>query len=186
MATLRNISSLAVVKYGIARDELPGPLIKELRTMEGLLKSELTGDFFHYDMPLKKACNLNIDWDAGEWRFSSSISGRGMEIPQQQTVKIRAGGRQCLGLAGGQLFLFDGRKISIDDFRIDLDERRITFYGICSSFKNSDGRVFKSTICYPKFHNIEVMKMNSEVIEENGKIKRERIFSRGSNVWTGL
>eukprot|EP00092_Neocalanus_flemingeri_P102199 GFUD01130711.1.p1 GENE.GFUD01130711.1~~GFUD01130711.1.p1 ORF type:complete len:175 (-),score=45.36 GFUD01130711.1:75-599(-) len=174
MVSLRKISSLAVIKYGIARDQLPRALIEELKNMEGMIKSDLTGEFI---LPFTYTSKLNIDWNAGEWRF---------RFLNQQPVKIRAGGRQSLGLAGGELFLFDDRKIFIDDFKIDLDERKITFYGVCSSVKNSDGRAFKSTISYLKFHNIEVMKMNSEVIEENGKIKRERIFSRGSNVWTGL
>eukprot|EP00092_Neocalanus_flemingeri_P034942 GFUD01038019.1.p1 GENE.GFUD01038019.1~~GFUD01038019.1.p1 ORF type:complete len:181 (-),score=33.30 GFUD01038019.1:17-559(-) len=165
MVSLRSISSLAIIKYGIARDELPLDLIEELRIMEGLIKSDLTltGEFFP----------VNFVWDNGEWRFS---------IPNQQPVTIRAGGRNFLGLAGGKLFLFDNRKISIDDFKIDLKERRITFYGMCSSVKNSDGRVFKSTISFPKFHDIDAMKMSSEVVGDHGKSKvRERIFSTANS-----
>eukprot|EP00092_Neocalanus_flemingeri_P036580 GFUD01039829.1.p1 GENE.GFUD01039829.1~~GFUD01039829.1.p1 ORF type:complete len:180 (+),score=34.62 GFUD01039829.1:57-542(+) len=152
MVSLRNISSLAVIKYGIARDELPRALIEELRKMEGRIKSELTGEF----------TTVSFVWDDGEWRF---------RILNQQTVTIRSGGRNSLGLAGGKLFLFDDRKISIDDFKIDLKERRITFYGMCSSVKNSGDRVFKSTISFTKIHNIEIMKMSSQVVEENGQCR---------------
>eukprot|EP00092_Neocalanus_flemingeri_P055751 GFUD01065957.1.p1 GENE.GFUD01065957.1~~GFUD01065957.1.p1 ORF type:complete len:172 (+),score=27.77 GFUD01065957.1:38-553(+) len=159
MATLRNISSLAVIKYGIARNELPRALIEELRKMEGRIKSELTGEF----------TTVSFVWDDGELRF---------RILNQQTVTIRSGGRNSLGLAGGKLFLFDDRKISIDDFKIDLKERRITFYGMCSSVKNADGRVFKSTISFNKVHYIDAMKMSSEVVGEHEKLNvRERIFS---------
>ena len=45
MMSLRNISSLAVNKYGIAWDEMPQPLFGELNKIEERIKSELTGDF---------------------------------------------------------------------------------------------------------------------------------------------
>eukprot|EP00092_Neocalanus_flemingeri_P037529 GFUD01040864.1.p1 GENE.GFUD01040864.1~~GFUD01040864.1.p1 ORF type:complete len:256 (-),score=76.00 GFUD01040864.1:49-816(-) len=176
MMSLRKISSSAVIKYGIAWDELPWPLNEELKAMEELIKSDLTGQFSYTEM--SHASKLKIGWDAGEWRFS---------FLNQQPVQIRAGERQCLGMAGGELFLFENREISIDDFTIDLEERKITFYGVCSSVKNSDGREFKSTIRFTKFHSMEAMKMNSEVIGDDGKIKaRERIYSKAGYVWITL
>eukprot|EP00092_Neocalanus_flemingeri_P037528 GFUD01040863.1.p1 GENE.GFUD01040863.1~~GFUD01040863.1.p1 ORF type:complete len:251 (-),score=71.86 GFUD01040863.1:105-857(-) len=176
MMTLRKISSSAVIKYGIAWDELPWPLNDELKTMEELIKSDLTGQFTYTEMSY--VSKLKIGWDAGEWKFS---------FLNQQPVQIRAGERQCLGMAGGELFLFDNREISIDDFKIDLEERKITFYGMCSSVKNSDGRKFKSTISFTKFHTMEAMKINSEVVGENGKVKiKERIYSKAGYVWITL
>ena len=85
-----------------------------------------------------------------------------------------------MGLSGGDFFLFEKRNISIDDCEIDLEGRRVTFYGLCSSTKTSDGRKFKSSLIFFKYDsgdNEDVMLMRSEVVGEAGQVKvRERRF----------
>ena len=45
------------------------------------------------------------------------------------TIKIRAGKKNDLGLLGGELFLFPGREIVMDAFKLDFEKRTIKYYG---------------------------------------------------------
>jgi len=173
--TLSYLSSLAVIKNGIERNELevPKTIIKDLGVMEKIINDEMTGEFTYTDPDYDS--KMDIAWSPGEWRFTQR---------NQEPVKIRAGRRENLGLAGGEIFLFEGRKISIDDFNIDLEEKKIKFYGKCSSVKTYCGRDFKSTFSFIKFHGRDAMKVNSELIGEFGvKKAREKIFSRAGFEW---
>ena len=106
MMSLRNLSKLAVIKYGVddAKNELevPQALISELETLEELVKSQLqlTGHFT-VDDDITSSARLDVSWSNGEWKFTPL---------GQQTISIRAGRRQDLGLAGGELFLFRNRQ----------------------------------------------------------------------------
>ena len=165
--TLRKLSSLTVVEYGIAWNEVPQPLHGELGKLEEMIKSDLTGNFL-FVTEASHIGKLKIDWSGGEWRFT---------ISNQPSISIRAGRRECLGLPGGELFLFKENKIFIDDVRIDLEGRRIMFYGICSSINDSDGSKFKSSISLLKYNSKDVMKMKSEVVGECGQVKvKERRY----------
>jgi len=173
--TLSYLSSFAVIKYGIERNErdVPKTIIKDLEVLEKRIIDELTGQFTYTDPDYDS--KMDIEWSPGEWRFT---------LMNQEPVKIRTGRRENLGLAGGDLFLFEGRKISIDDFNIDLEEKKIKFFGKCSSVKTSLGREFKSTFSFIKFLGRDAMKVNSELIGKFGlKKAKEKIFSRAGFEW---
>ena len=146
MATLKEICKMEVIKLGAPREELPKTILKEVEIMEEKMKTFFTGSF-------SNICNssyssLKIDLVDGEWHFT---------VCAQPTLKIRGGGSNFLGLPGGQMFLFPGRKVTIDDFKIDLLGREVTFHGKCSSSKDSSGRTFKSSICFAPYSLLGVM-----------------------------
>ena len=122
-----------MIKYGIAREDLPQLLYGELDPIEQLVKSQLNGDFSYW------VC-LTIAW-AGHWLFT---------FLGQQT-ELGAGVKNCLGPGGGELFLFKGWEISVDDFIFDLDRRKVTFFG---------------NISFSRFGDTLGMKMGSELIGE--------------------
>ena len=156
-----------LVKYGVdvAKNELelPRPLISELETLEECMKSELTGHFT-YRAPTFSS-QLDIAWSNGEWTFTPL---------NQQPISIRAGRRQDLGLAGGELFLFNNRKISINDFKMDLKGRRIFFFGKCSSSKTPEDRQFLCRVSFFKVDNLDLMEMRSVVLGEAGLMKVQK------------
>eukprot|EP00092_Neocalanus_flemingeri_P001223 GFUD01001305.1.p1 GENE.GFUD01001305.1~~GFUD01001305.1.p1 ORF type:complete len:153 (-),score=37.73 GFUD01001305.1:136-594(-) len=136
MLTLKNMCKMVVVKYGLAKEEIPQSLIEEIEHMEGRIQSELTGVLTSfYDSDIK------VEWSTGEWSFTPC---------NQPSIKIRAGRRNCLGSRGGELFLLPGRNVVIEDFKINLEERRVTveFLGSCSSVAKPDtyNRMLKSTV----------------------------------------
>ena len=143
MKTLREISKMAVIKFDIARDQLPDVLMKEIEVMESKINTELTGK---YDK-MQRRCSgsyhrIEIGWSNGEWNLGIT---RRKEV---STLKIRAGMTNYLGQLGGELFLFPGREIVIDDFDIDFEERMIKFYGSCSSAEETAEKRFKSSISF--------------------------------------
>ena len=120
MMTLREITMMAVIKFDIPRDQLPEILVNEIEEIEDKINTELTGKFEssgYYD-------RIEIGWSRGEWSLSFL---RRKEV-LSSTIKIRAGKRNDLGLLGGELFLFPGREIVMDDFKIDFERRMIKFF----------------------------------------------------------
>ena len=146
--SLRYLSSLAVIKYGIAREDLPQPLYGELDPIE-----HLNGYFSYRVFGQVNPLCLTIAW-AGHWLFP---------FVGQQT-ELGAGVKNCLGPGGGELFLFKGWEISVDDFIFDLDRRKVTFF---------------SNISFSRFGDTLRMKMGSELIGD------DRIEKVRERVWIG-
>ena len=113
MATLKEICKMEVIKLGAPREELPKTILKEVEIMEEKMKTFFTGSF-------SNICNssyssLKIDLVDGEWHFT---------VCAQPTLKIRGGGSNSLGLPGGQLFLFPGRRLQLMISRLICWKRR--------------------------------------------------------------
>ena len=165
-STLMSLSYLSkqavttVIKHGIDFAELPVHLVKECANMEDLVKTELTGNFT-YQFPTFSS-ELKIDWNKGEWKLTPL---------NLRTISIRAGRREDLGLPGGELFLFKGSKISIEDLKIDIEASKVFFYGKSSSRKTSEHGEFKCTLEFFKGNYVDWMMMISEVVGETGKME---------------
>eukprot|EP00092_Neocalanus_flemingeri_P023694 GFUD01025697.1.p1 GENE.GFUD01025697.1~~GFUD01025697.1.p1 ORF type:complete len:204 (+),score=49.17 GFUD01025697.1:67-678(+) len=149
METLKQISMSVVIELGMSRAQLPLTLKNEVEIMEERIMSEWTGIFSNSESrPVK------IDWSGGEWTFSPQMrrvyvyrrhSGWSTLRPLPP-CKIKAGSTNDLGYPGGRLFLFPGRKICIDDYKITGKERKAIFYGTHSSFMLGTGRQFTATL----------------------------------------
>jgi hypothetical protein len=167
MKSLRENCKLAVIKHGSSRTELPTTLAQEIETMEGNLKIVFSGTFYYYVDNYTGF--LNIAWEDGEWQLSLN----------QETLCIRTGVDNCLGNQGGDIFLFPGRQVTISDFSIDLDERKVFFYGTCSTNKTLNRRQFRSI--YGFSSNSSRMLISSEVFGETGHHKTHtRLFANVS------
>ena len=165
--SLRNLSKLALISHSVDREGLPTHLIDEVTKMEKIIITEMTGDFTYRDRFY--FTKLHIGWFDGGWQFS---------LLNQEVIHIRAGRRECLGLSAGELFLFNKRKVTVDYWTCDHHEKKINFYGVCSSAKASGGRPFRSSITFYKYPNISWMKIRSVVVGEGGQEKvRSRMFS---------
>ena len=167
MESLKELCKIAVIKQGISTTELPQTVAKEVEVIESRLKLFFTGTFCY--MKDFAESTLKIGWKNGEWQFTQL---------NRNTLRIRAGVENILGSQGGDLFLFPSRRVTIDDYRIDWDGRKVTFCGKCSSAKSSNGRQFRSTLAFPVLGSNMSMSMRSQVyIEEKGLYKEnEREF----------
>jgi hypothetical protein len=164
MKSLKEICKLAVIKQGLSRTDLPQVVSEEVEIMEEKLKSVFSGIFF--SSKDDAISSLKIAWENGEWQLTPL---------NQETLRIRAGVENSLGREGGDIFCLPGRQVSIHHFRIDLDGRKVFFYGSCSSVKNSTGRQFESLLTVMS----NKMWIYSKVfIRETGKYKRYSRFSR--------
>ena len=169
MATLMEICKMEVIKLGAPREELPKTILKEVEIMEEKMKTFFTGSF-------SNICNssyssLKIDLVDGEWHFT---------VCAQPTLKIRGGGSNFFGLPGGQLFLFPGRKVTIDDFKINLLEKEVIFHGTCSSSEDSTGRKFKSSLFFSP-DSLLVITLSRIFEEQNGKDKFSKMTLKNEN-----
>ena len=172
--SLRNISKLAMVKYGVNKTELPKDLIKEVKEMEDIVKAEMSGSFSN--LTLNYSYCLKIEWSPGEWQFVLTTNFHWTPEDWKPTLrtikmKIRAGRREHLGFAGGYLFHFPNREVTIDNFKIDLERRKILFLGKCSSVKTQEGRKFRCTLQFEKIYGVGCLTMKSKVISEAGWLK---------------
>ena len=169
MESLKELCEIAVIKQGISTTELPQTVATEVEVIESRLKLFFTGTFC-YRKDFAES-TLKIGWKNGEWQFALLNS-------ELNTFRIRAGVENILGSQGGDLFLFPSRRITIQDYRIDWDGRKVTFCGKCSSVKSSSGRQFRSTLAFRVLGSNMSMSMRSQVyIEETGLYKEnEREF----------
>eukprot|EP00092_Neocalanus_flemingeri_P100438 GFUD01128284.1.p1 GENE.GFUD01128284.1~~GFUD01128284.1.p1 ORF type:complete len:192 (-),score=50.44 GFUD01128284.1:65-586(-) len=160
MDTLRNISMMAVVKLGIPEAELPQTVAKEVEMLGERITAEWTGIFSVCEL-----CDrIKIDWSGGVWRFTPLIR----TLP---TIKIKAGSTNDLGYPGGNLFLLPGRKVWIDDYEIDVEDRKVIFYGAHSSTMIGTRTQFKVTLSLSGDGNILIME--SKVFAGNGLIQED-------------
>ena len=176
--TLREITKMAVIKFDIPRDQLPDILVKEVEAMEAKINTELTGKYESSGFLLDR---IEIGWSRGEWSLSFL---RRKEV-LSSTIKIRAGKRNDLGLLGGELFLFPGREIVMDDFKIDFERRMIKFFGTCSSFEEPDAKLFKSTVSFSPEKIRYFMKIESEVIGTEVEKRKETFLLFNSHTLHG-
>ena len=64
-------------------------------------------------------------------------------LGDQETLVVKSGVENSLGILGGHLFLLPSRTVSISDFTLDFVTKRLTFFGMCSSGTNPLGRPMK-------------------------------------------
>eukprot|EP00092_Neocalanus_flemingeri_P028839 GFUD01031312.1.p1 GENE.GFUD01031312.1~~GFUD01031312.1.p1 ORF type:complete len:171 (-),score=37.64 GFUD01031312.1:28-540(-) len=146
METLRKKSMMAVIKLGIPKSELPETVKKEVKTLEERIKSDWTGVFRSWYLWRNQSNYVKIDWSGGVWWFQFYKDGPTFTIPvaQMPAIKIKAGSSYDLGYQGGIMFLLNGKKIWIDDYRV-VEDREVIFYGSYSS-KIATRRQFKATM----------------------------------------
>ena len=97
-------------------------------------------------------------------------------LDNQKEMKIQCGVQARLGFVGGELFALFGRKVIVEDFTLDVNNRKVVFYGTCSSSKTTLWRSFKSTFT---FRNIVggFVTIRTEVRRAGGQLKvEERSF----------
>jgi hypothetical protein len=177
MKSLKEMCKIEVIKLGISGSELPTTVAKEVEIMEENIKSAFTGIFSYSEY--FSSSTLKIDWVGGEWQFTQL---------NQQTIKIKAGAENSLGNLGGDLFLFPGRKVSINDYRIDLEGRKVIFYGTFSSVKDVSGRQFKSTLLFSSTSNLLMMESKVSIKETGLDKEMARMFMKSSTVgsWVSI
>ena len=155
METLRELSMAAVVKFGVhPRMDLPDGLPTELVAKENEIQWYLTGRFHSHGGVLgfddiEMFWDWRKDWDSGEewreWRFV-------MHGQTTDKTTIRAGRRNHLHTSLAKLFLLSPAiDISVDDFKMDLRGRTVTFYGSHTPAKEENPPVTNSFIAIFKF-----------------------------------
>jgi len=162
--TLREISSTAIIKYGLGRYGLPTCLIDELDVLDKIIKSEMIGEYINIGVFFYET-KLSIGWSCdGEWTFT---------LGNQEEMKVKRGVTANLGLDGGELFSLVGRKVMVEDYTLDLKNRKLRFYGTCSSSKAALWRSFRSTF---SFRNIGggLVTIATEVARSGEKVKMKK------------
>ena len=161
---LKEICVLAVLKHGISKTRLPDTVAKEVERMERRVNSLFTGIFFYPVGGVDNAMStIKIAWENGEWQLTPL---------NRETLRIRAGVENRLGMEGGDVFCFPGRRVSILDYRIDLDGMYVSFYGTCSTVKQCSEREFKVMLMnFASIDNSMVIWSQAYIVEEDGRSK---------------
>jgi len=129
--SLKEICSLAVIKTGTVRINLPSTLADEVEELEGRIKSIFTGTF-QRPTDIYTVVTLTIAWTQGQWELT---------LNNHETLVVKSGVENTLGKIGGQLFLLPGRSVTIFDYKLDLERKKLSFVGKCSSStKRMSGR----------------------------------------------
>jgi len=124
------------MKYGLSRNELPTPLVREVNHLEerivasfSVTVSMIVGkNIFAPDSYLV----LDIVWVNGKLAIGMSQYNDTGEGPHELMV-IKCGEENTLSMFGSKLFRLPGRQISVVDYNIDLARKEITLIGSCSS-----------------------------------------------------
>ena len=130
--SLRELSKLEVIKHGVDRTDLPRALALEVEQLEERIVTAFCGTYQRVaDLP---PFAFRVAWHQGQWEFI---------LGNQEPFVVRAGVENRLGRARSDLFFLRGRKVIITDFRIDLDEGKLSFFGACSTNKSANNRALK-------------------------------------------
>lgn len=138
-----------VIKFGLRpREDLPRTLPQELADMETTIAIDLTGNYY-YDHNEYIPIEYNISWLDGQWTIKSSW------FKQKRTVTISARRRNILGKHWVHLFSLDDLRMdspfTVDNFEIDLDERKVTFFGVIPyPHDKDDNLLFKTSFTFSK------------------------------------
>jgi len=93
-------------------------LAEELEQLEELIVSAFNGTYQKFQrMPNSggpAVLTFKLAWNQGQWEFL---------LQNQETLVVRAGTENQLGWAGGYLFGTGGRKVNLNDFRINIGEK---------------------------------------------------------------
>ena len=153
--SLKEACKLFVIKKGTTRIDLPTTLAEELDEMEGRMKSIFTGTF-HIQKDFS-VTTLTIAWTQGQWEFTMKNQkiGGGVWVIVK-TLVIKSGVENSLGKLGGELFMLPGRKVSIFDFRLDVETKMLRFNGMCSSSEEPRGRSLNIVLGFEKRRKMEM------------------------------
>ena len=85
------------------------------------------------------------------------------------------------------MFLFPNMNVSIDDFRSELEEKRIFLYGKCSSSKTPKDRRFHCLIRFFRLDDFDLMEMISlRRFGDAGRVEiRKRLFQSTNSLEFG-
>jgi len=137
--TLQEICSLTIMKYGLSRNELPTPLVREVNHLEERIVAsflltvsmKVGKNIFAPDSYLE----LDINWFNGKLAIGMSRMSPYNDTGEgpYELMVIKCGEENTLSTLGSKLFRLPGRQISVVDYNIDLAREEITLIGSCSS-----------------------------------------------------
>jgi len=145
--SLKEICLLAVIKEGIERIDLPSTLADEVEELEENIKSIFTGTF---QRPHNNTVvTLTIGWTQGQWELT---------LNNHKTLVVKFGVENTLGRIGGELFLLPGRRsVTIFDYKLDLERKKLSFVGKCaSSTKRVSGRCVEIVLHFDNYPEMMV------------------------------
>jgi hypothetical protein len=132
MKSLRELAKTAVVKHGVGqRDQLPENLQKELEKVEEAVRSSITGQMF-YQFYVVRPIEFDIGWNNGTWRFIMRRERWSRRPALIATVKSHSmtfmspPWTEVFGLGCTKA---DHNGFWIYDFAMNVEERKVTFYG---------------------------------------------------------
>jgi len=138
---------MAIMKFGLPRQELPTTLVREVEELEERIINSFSGSFsinkaeniFHYGYTAASCwgsvLDLTINWIEGKLAFAVKNyddidDGDAIE---EYNIVIQCGEENNLSILGGKLFQLPGKYISISDYSIDFARKEIILVGSCSN-----------------------------------------------------
>ena len=137
MRSLKELAKLAVLKLGLGDEEcIPVTVREELRCMEEAIRADMTGWGYHKYSRGEMSLEFDISWSRGCWSF---LLRRGTENGwTEMSAEITAKSQSILQPEWADLFGFDYMRarlhgLRFTDFKLDMEERRVTFAGYYGS-----------------------------------------------------
>ena len=133
MKSLKELAKMAVLKQGLGSEEcIPVTVREELKLMEQAIRKSMTGRGYYDNNDIIRFLEFDIDWSEGCWSFL--LRKRTENRWTETSTKIRAKTRSFLPPEWADLFGINYTPTMlhgswIKDFKMNIDERRVTFYG---------------------------------------------------------
>ena len=142
MRSLKELAKMAVLKQGLRSEEcLPVTVREELELMEVAIMTDMTGRGYYDNNDIIRFLGFDIDWSEGCWSFL--LRKRTENSWTKILTEIRAKKPSFLPPEWADLFGIDYTPAMIHgslikDFKINIEERRVTFYGNFGSHYDDD------------------------------------------------
>ena len=137
MKSLQQLAKLTLLKHGLGDEAcIPVTVREELRCMEEAIRADMTGWGYHKYSRGEMSLEFDISWSRGCWSF---LLRRGTENGwTEMSAEITAKSQSTLQPELADLFGFDYMRarlhgLRFTDFKLDMEERRVTFAGYYGS-----------------------------------------------------
>jgi hypothetical protein len=141
MKSLKELAKMAVLKQGLGSEEcIPLTVREELELMEEAIRADMTGRGYH-EYYVEESLEFDINWSEGCWSFL--LRRRTENRWTETSTEIRAESHTFLQPEWADLFGIDYTSARfggcwINDFKINIEERRVTFHGNFGSPHDDD------------------------------------------------
>ena len=132
MKSLRELAKMAVLKLGLGSEEsIPFTVSEEIRLMNDAIRADMTGRGYH-EYYVEGSIEFDIDWSEGCWSFL--LRRRTENRWTEMSTEMRAMTTSFLQPEWADLFGIDYTPARfhgcwIKDYKINFEERSVTFYG---------------------------------------------------------